>query len=407
MRYRRQTRRRGFVAPFVAISLIALFGITALTVDVGYIYVTQGEMQAAMDAAALAGASAVQETGELAVQRAKALAATNVVALERIKNHEVTVDVGYWEAGTRTFSATSPTGAAPNAARVIGRRTGIPLFFAAILGQAHTDVGRFATAVSGGGICLGIWGLDLLDADGDITTDSYDSSAGAYGAGNIYNNGDICSDRNIELEGGVEIGGDAMYGYGYDLTISGNSYRIYGVTSEQNRSVTIPEIDMLAASLINDNLTIGLTDKNRDPFAGSPWDLVVTGNDSLTLNPGTYYFTSAAIGGRATLTVTGPTTIYVDGDATFTGGGIVNATQVPTNLTIYSTGTTMTVDGSAGFYGSIVAPETTVNFAGTADIYGTVMARVLTLFGNTQIHVDSDAVRQLYGIGPIAPVLVQ
>ena len=205
----------------------------------------------------------------------------------------------------------------------------------------------------------------------------------------------------------MEIGGDAMYGYGYDLTISGNSYKIYGVTSEQNRSVTIPEIDMLAASLFNDNLTIGLTDKNRDPFAGSPWDLVVTGNDSLTLDPGTYYFTSAAIGGRATLTVTGPTTIYVDGDATFTGGGIVNATQVPTNLTIYSTGSTITVDGSAGFYGSIVAPGTAVSFEGTADIYGTVMARVLTLFGNTEIHVDSDAVRQLYGIGPIAPVLVQ
>ena len=205
----------------------------------------------------------------------------------------------------------------------------------------------------------------------------------------------------------MDIGGDAMYGYGYDLTISGNAYKIYGVTSEQNRSVTIPEIDMLAASLINDNLTIGLTDRNRDPFAGSPWDLVVTGNDSLTLNPGTYYFTSAAIGGRATLTVTGPTTIYVDGDATFTGGGIVNATQDPTNLTIYSTGTTMTVDGSAGFYGSIVAPGTAVSFEGTADIYGTVMARVLTLFGNTEIHVDSDAVRQLYGIGPIAPVLVQ
>ena len=164
---------------------------------------------------------------------------------------------------------------------------------------------------------------------------------------------------------------------------------------------------MDAAQASNDNASIGLTNKGRDPFDGSPWDLVVTGNDGLTLPEGTFYFTSALIDGQATVTITGPTVIYISGPATFTGGGLINVTQDPKNLIIYSTGTTMTVDGSAGFYGGIVAPNAEVNLTGTSEYFGTIIARVLNMFGNTTIHVDEQLAFSLTGVDPKLPLLVQ
>ena len=171
--------------------------------------------------------------------------------------------------------------------------------------------------------------------------------------------------------------------------------------------LTPPDFDIGAAEASNDNASIGLTNKGRDPFDGSPWDLVVTGNDGLTLPAGTFYFTSALIDGQATVNITGPTTIFISGPATLTGGGLVNVTQDPKDLIIYSTGTTMTVDGNAGFYGGIVAPYAEVTLTGTSEYFGTIIARVLNMFGTTNIHVDEELAFSLTGVDPRVPLLVQ
>ena len=404
----KSSKRRGVVVAIVSASMLALIGFAALTVDVGYIFVSHGEMQAAVDSASLAGATAAPEGKALATHRARISGHMNSIAGELLSYNEMDVEVGYFNAAGNTFSL--PTGAeiaAPNAARVVGGRKGIALFFASVLGSSTTDISRAATAIYGGGRCAGIWGLEGVDGDGSLVTDSYDSSAGTYAAGNIYLNGDLCSNEDIVLEGNVSIGGDAMYGFGYSLTTYGSSYDLYGVTAAQNGSVPIPEIDMVAASMVNDNLTIGLTDKGNDPFGGTQWDFAVSGTDSLTIAGGTYYMTSALVEGQAKVTVTGPTTLYISGPATFSGGGIINATQDPKNLTVYSTGPTMHIQGGAGFYGAIVAPETDITFTGGSEVFGAVMGRFVQLLGDTQIHIDSAAIRDIFSIGPEAPVLVQ
>lgn len=402
------TKRRGIVAAFVGVTAIILLGMAALAVDLGYVYVSNDQMQAAVDAAALAGASGAPHSEGLAVGRAHSTGVQNIVAGRHLAASELGVEVGYWHGESQSFSL--PTGAewaAPNAARVVGNRPGVALFFANVLGHATTDVTQDATAIYGGGRCAGIWGLDGVDGDGSLITDSYDSSAGPYGPGNTFFNGDICSDQDIVLEGSVTIGGDAMYGEGFSLTTFGSSYSIYGVTTEHTRELAIPPIDMVAAAATNDNATIGLTTKGNDPFGGTEWDFVVTGNDNLTLNGGTFFMTSALVSGKAILTITAPTTFYISGPATFTGGGIVNATLNPKNLIIYSTGATMTIDGDDGFYGVVIAPETTVTFTGNSDIYGSVLAGFLQLAGDTMIHVDSNAVQDIFALGPRAPVLVE
>ena len=105
--------------------------------------------------------------------------------------------------------------------------------------------------------------------------------------------------------------------------------------------------------------------------------------------------------------ITAPTTFYIDGPATFKGGGIVNATQNPANLVIYSTGATLEIAGNAEFHGVVIAPTTTVTFTGTSDIYGTVMAGILELPGNTSLHIDEDVVQAFFGLESLASVLVQ
>ncbi|HEY0780344.1 MAG TPA: pilus assembly protein TadG-related protein [Gemmatirosa sp.] len=55
--------RRGVTLPFVCIMLTALLGGIALSVDMGRVYLTAGEAQAAADAAALAGARFLQQYG--------------------------------------------------------------------------------------------------------------------------------------------------------------------------------------------------------------------------------------------------------------------------------------------------------------------------------------------------------
>ena len=58
---RRQPRRRtGAIAPLTALLLVPLFGMMAFSIDVGYMVVTQAELQNAADAAALAGAEKLQ-----------------------------------------------------------------------------------------------------------------------------------------------------------------------------------------------------------------------------------------------------------------------------------------------------------------------------------------------------------
>ncbi len=407
---RQAPRRRAVVAVYVAMSLVVLLGFASLTVDVGHIYVARAQMQDAVDAGALAGASGVIISDEVATSRAQTMAGANSMLGTALGTAEIQVQVGYWESNGNLFSLPDGTEVAqPNAVRVVGARPEIPLFFATILGHDTTSVTKAATAIHGGGICAGIWSMHRIHAMGHVSTDSYDSSEGAYGTGNIYLNGDLCSDQDVDLDGDVNIGGDVMYGPYYDLTINGGAYSIAGVTGPQNRPFPIPTIDMIAAAANNDNDTIPRTDvQNRDPFGAWPWHLWnVRGSDTLTLNGGTYYLNSVTLESSAQIIITGPTTFYIDGPADFSGNGILNATQDPSNLTIYSTGPLLTISGNATFYGAVIAPNTDVVFGGNSQIYGTVLAHSVKFTGNIEIHVDTNLVNDLFGVGLGAPVLVE
>ncbi len=406
-------RRRGIVVPVVAATLVVLVGFVVLSVDVGHIYNSRTDMQNAVDSGALAGASGLPEGTSVVYARTTEYAGRNAVAGTPVAAGELTVVIGNWEASRgEFFPLTGAETVSPNAVRVVGRRNGVPLYFAPIFGVSTTSIQRSAISTVGSGKCLGIWGLEGITGDGNLLTDSYISEDGGYGGGNVHPNGDICSNQDIFLNGSVGIHGDAMFGEGYTLETSGNAYEIWGVVDDHCCDPVAPPIDMVAASNTNDNNLIGLTDDGSlDPFALGPWDFLVEGNSgrNLTLNGGSYYFTSASLGGQATVTVTGvdgPTVIFLDGPGDFSGGGLINLTQEPANLIIYSTGATLVVSGNAGFYGAVIAPNAIVQLTGTSDFYGTIMARILDIDGTADVHVDETLVENLFGPDAVAPVLV-
>ncbi len=159
-------RRRATSLTFVAIGMIAFLGFAVLAIDLGYLYITRGELQRNADAAALAGASAYVDLCPLLQPdtvpyridegraRAMCFAHKNLVARAPITLASADIDLGYlanpWDA-TAPFDRSDP--ALFNAIRVSARRTGdspngaLPLFLAHIFGTTQADVGAAATAV--------------------------------------------------------------------------------------------------------------------------------------------------------------------------------------------------------------------------------------------------------------------
>ena len=78
------------------------------------------------------------------------------------------------------------------------------------------------------------------------------------------------------------------------------------------------------------------------------------------LPPGDYYFTSVEVAAEGSIVITGPTNFYLAGPAHFTGRGITNPGQITANLTIYSDGSDVHINGNHGFYGAILAPNSDV-----------------------------------------------
>ena len=166
-------RRRGAVAVMVVVILTVLVGFTALTVDVGAMYIVRGDLQASADSAALAGAYAYTTDdmmrvrmgtgGEDALAAVTALA-SSLAAEYAAKNHSFgasTSDmlqsdiVTGWlnlNGGASETIHTNPQPVDFNAVATTARRTGEAngahqLTFATLLGFTETELGAYAVAV--------------------------------------------------------------------------------------------------------------------------------------------------------------------------------------------------------------------------------------------------------------------
>lgn len=158
---------RGSVMPLVALCMIVILGVAALTIDVGSERVLHSQLEATADAAALAAASQLPN-------EKKALAKALEYATKNMPpetNGTVLTDedvvFGTWYEGRREFVVGGPF---TNAVQITVRRSqkngnAAPTFFLHIFGQDHADI----SAQSMAGLVLfgnrGRGGFDNLSAE--------------------------------------------------------------------------------------------------------------------------------------------------------------------------------------------------------------------------------------------------
>ncbi|MFB3816677.1 MAG: hypothetical protein ACE147_03335 [Candidatus Methylomirabilales bacterium] len=237
----------------------------------------------------------------------------------------------------------------------------------------------FANAVHGRGV---------VNLSGNGTTDSYNSNDGPYGGSNVLSNGDVSTDRvgsgSITIGANATVNGSVLCGptcnTSTDVVVSGH---VSGSISQEPNTLDMP-LPVIPAGVTNQGA------------------LSITGNRDVTLNAGTYWFSSIHIAGNGRLRTSGQVKIYVTGNVDIGGNGVIAANNAPPNLLIYgtstnptnptapgaSTCTSVSIHGNGSFVGAIYAPNADISLVGNAATYGSLSGNTVTITGNGEFHYD-------------------
>lgn len=137
-------RRPGTITILAAIFMVAMLGMVAFSVDVGYVAKTQAELQRACDASALAAAKALVNGNDAALSAAQDYLPLNTVAGRAIDPGSMNVEYGSWNASSNTFTSSSNT---PSAIRVTLLDNNEPLFFGRVLNKNSVNLQAQAVAM--------------------------------------------------------------------------------------------------------------------------------------------------------------------------------------------------------------------------------------------------------------------
>jgi Flp pilus assembly protein TadG len=152
-RRRARAAQRGSVSVVVALSLIALLAFTAIAVDVGYLMFSQRRLQAATDAAALAGATDLwTQSWATASSDAQSYAAGQTSSTSNTLPGNVTVTSTSIQ-GLKLASVTLPYAQAVSGYNGIQvtQQASVPTFFARAIGIKSATVSATSKAGAGGG----------------------------------------------------------------------------------------------------------------------------------------------------------------------------------------------------------------------------------------------------------------
>jgi len=397
--------RRGNVLVLSALLLAVIFAMVSFAMDLGYIVHVETEMQRTADSCALAAAAQIPDLSN-AVDMAKQVAQSNAhVEGPELKTKDVIF--GWWDRDTATFADTSGSSETVvlgeetplkdiNSVKIVLRRDSargnpLRLFFAPVIGHNNADVDVTSIALWEKSLCGPLVGIDWVDVPGNPTTDSYRSADGSYATQIHRQNGSVCSDGPISVDGGAIINGDANPGNGYATTISGNS-NVTGNTTPRIKPLNLPGVDDSEIALNNDNDSLPKIQKGNSliPMPNADGDFILDGGKTYNMPSGRYYFRNLLLTGQSTLVISGPTVIYLWGSMDTSGGYTVNSTQLPNNLKIFMTGGFAEVTASVAFYGTVYAPNTQVTLSGSAQFYGAFVGQTLYVTGTGDIHYDEN-----------------
>lgn len=378
-----------------AVLMTVMAGMIAFAVDCGMIALTREQLQCAADSAAIAGADSLVNGTSAATTAAQSFAQANIAGGTAVViNSSQDIQLGTWDKNALTF--TTLTGAAQSSANAVrvtcqmskARGNSLTLFFAPIFGISHTDVSAQAVALASSMVCGPFVGLNGVTISGGSYTDSYDSNSGTYSKSTAGNQGDVCSNANINLSGGgTVVNGNAHPGIGGTFTATGGSSAT-GSTTALTQSLSEPAVNVGNAATVNNNSDIPNSTQGKKPV-GPAGDFNLSGGDSVSLPAGTYYFSSFTLSGGSWVTITGQTIIYCTGDVNVSGGSIMNTSQLPVDCQIYGLGHNVNLSGSSQFYGVIYAPTANITRSGgSSDFFGMMVGASLDLSGGGGCHYD-------------------
>jgi hypothetical protein len=256
----------------------------------------------------------------------------------------------------------------------------------------------------------GLFSKDGLVLDGNQRTDSYDSRLGSYASqavnvddGGPYSDlgGSVGSNEDIRVNGSANyIRGNAIPGPQHDVVQSGDPV-ITGDTVPREQEIEIsdtPLAEFTAAAASNANGT-WLVESGSVAYDAGRATLRVNAKSEVVLPGGTYFFSDLTLRSQAVLRVTGASRIYATGGVDLSGGTVVNETGRPADLLVFvhpyplpatydPPRTELTVSGHPRTAMAVYAPEADVTISGGSELFGAIVAREITLNGDTFFHYD-------------------
>ncbi len=408
----KRCHRRGAITFLAVVFLIVSIAFLALSIDLGYMAVTEVELQNAADSGALAGARALCNGREEAIAATQLWASKNSAAKRNVEIVAAQdIEIGVWDESAATFtvlpsgSSQSPNAIKLTCRRVASRGNPLNLFIAPAIGTRSADLSATSIARIQTSRCGLITGLQSVTMSGSSYTNSYSSSNGFYSSATATNQGNVCSNGVITMSGSAAIRGDAHPGIGKTVK-SSSSIGVLGDTSPLTKALSYPAVDPGDAATINNNSKIPNSVQNKVPL-NSKGEFTLSGGDSVNLPPGTYYFSKLSLSGGSTINISGDTEIYVTGDVAISGGSLANTTFLPQNLQLFLLGTKCAISGGSDFYGVIYGPSALVDRSSDADFYGAIIAGQLVMSGSGGIHADQSLDSQMLGGGVPRSKLVQ
>lgn len=213
--------------------------------------------------------------------------------------------------------------------------------------------------------------------NGNPEIDSYDSRDGAYDPATAGSNGDIgtnaTDEGSISLTGNAVVNGDAASGPESDPDDAidvGTNASITGTTSALD-----VEKSFSLATTPGDATDLGAVS--------------IAGKTVYSLPAGTYYMDSLSITGQASLSASGPVTIYLGGQLRIAGNGVSTSDNEPPNMLFFmTTDDDVSISGNGDLYAGIYAPESDVRNTGNGEVYGAIVANDYQQSGNGDMHYD-------------------
>jgi hypothetical protein len=272
-----------------------------------------------------------------------------------------------------------------------------------------------------------------IDLNGQSVVDSFDSSNTNYSTGGRYDpakhkaNGAVATDYNGVPA--VDVGNGHIYGTvetGPNGTVAYNGSGTVGDLAWSSNHVGIEP------GFTNNDMNVSFAD-NSAPAGWNSWPQLTTATGAAAMVGGTNYtyvvtgqvqlngalnlnsHDTMVIVGNATLFVNGDFSVgtllyiapgatlklYVAGNTTVSGGGVLNGTGLAASFSYYglTNNTSIKYTGGADFIGTINAPEADFTLSGGGSVYGAAIVNTYTSKGSgAGLHYDEGASQ----IGPIA-----